>query len=735
MNRARWIKSPEISTIPCFRKNLSLRGEINKAILKITSMGYYRVFIDEKDITSNLFMPGWTSYKNRVQFQEYDITHLLSATSKLDILLAEGWGGSKKIAWPSEEYPYFHPSLIFVLDIFYKNGENEVIISDKNIDVYSSFIMSSSIYDGEVQDTTKECFYVGKAIETNVDSKIVPQEGENIVEGEHIFPRSMFKTPKGELLIDFGQNFTGYINVKIKGKKGEKISFIPGEVLDKDNNFYNENYRAAKSLFSYVLSGNDDDFKPLFSFQGLRYIKLLDYPSDINIDNFEGILVHSDIERRGHFICGNSKINQLYHNVIYGQLSNYLDVPTDCPQRDERLGWLGDAQVFVRTAALNFDVHKFFYKWLHDMILDQHQDGGLEGVIPCVPTCPIQVSAGWGDAGVICPWEIYLAYKDEKLLNDCFPMMKKWVDYVTSQCQKPYIFEREPQYGDWLALDAPYGSYVGSTSFGLVGTAFYAYSVELLIKAGRVLNKDIKEYEILYQNIKNAYQNEYLENGLPKGHKAKLNSSLGKTPYTQTGIALTLHFNLCKEEDKEKLVNALVELINENDDRMTTGFLGTPYLLHALSDNKKIKEAYDLLFQEKNPSWLFSVNHGATTMWEHYDGINENGDFWSKDMNSFNHYAFGAVYDWIFKNAVGITMLKPGYEEIYIKPLIDKRLSFVEGSYLVNGEKIEVKWYFNDDALIYEIEIPHDVKAHVELEDGRKYVLLNGKYTFSVRDR
>jgi len=728
MNNAKWIESPSLETIPCFKKKIILKNEVKKATLKITSMGFYRVMFNKKMITDNVFMPGWTSYLNRVQYQEYDVTLFLKKDTTMDILLSFGWGAAKKMAWPSKEYPYFKPSLIFSLKINYVDGGQEIINSDENIDVYTSYISQSSIYDGEIQNKNKRSKYLGKSILTKINSKIVKQEGEDIVEGEHIIPRRMFRTPKGEIVIDFGQNFTGYINVKIKGKRNEKITFIPAEVLDKDGNFYNENYRSAKSLFSYTLSGKDDDFKPLFSFQGLRYIKLLEYPENITIDAFRGILVHSRLKRVGNFICGNNKINQLYHNIVYGQLSNFLDIPTDCPQRDERLGWLGDAQVFIKTATLNFDVHKFFIKWLHDMKLDQHEDGGVEGVIPIVPTCPIQVSSGWGDAATICPWVIYETYNDKKLLKDLYPMMKKWVDYIGTQCDKPYIFEREPQYGDWLALDATYGSYVGSTSFGLIGTAFYAYSIELLIKAGKVLNIDISSYEELYKKVKDAYQNEFIENGLPKGHKASLNSSLPKTPYTQTGIALTLHFNLCKEEDKEKLVAALVDLIKENDFRMTTGFLGTPYILHALSDNKRVKEAYDLLFQEKNPSWLFSVNNGATTMWEHYDGINEFKEFWSKDMNSFNHYAYGSVYDWIFKNAVGITLVKPNYQEIYIKPLIDKRLGFVDASY----KDIRVKWYFNDSALIYEIEIPKGVKGKIELINSKVYELKEGKYTFSV---
>lgn len=731
MKNSFWITAPSMQTLPCFKKNIKLTNTVKGAILKITAMGFYRAFINGALVTENIFMPGWTSYKNRVQLQEYDVTNMLNGDFTLELYLAEGWGGAKQIAWPSQEYPYFKPALIFELCIEYVNGEKQTVVSDQTIDVYTTHILFSSIYGGEEQDILKEIEYVGKAIKTEISSAIIKQEGEDIIEGEHIHPRRLFKTPKGELVVDFGQNFTGYINVKIKGKRGEKIAFIPAEVLDKEGNFYNENYRAAKSLFSYVLSGNEDDFKPLFSFQGLRYIKLLEYPESISIESFVGILTHSRLKRTGNFICGNAKINQLYHNVIYGQLSNYLDIPTDCPQRDERLGWLGDAQVFCKTAAINYNVHKFFSKWLHDMILDQNEDGGIEGVIPRVPNCPIHVGAGWGDAGAICPWEIYLAYKDVDLLKDCFPMMKKWVDYIEGQCERPYIFEREPQFGDWLALDAAYGSYIGSTSVGLVGTAFFAYSTELVIKAGKVLGEDIGKYELLYESIKKAYQTEYLENGLPKGHIAKLNSSLPKTPYTQTGIVLTLHFNLCEEKDRQGLINALVQLIKENGNRMTTGFLGTPYILHALSNNGRGDLAYDLLFQEKNPSWLFSVNHGATTMWEHYDGINENGEFWSKDMNSFNHYAYGAVYDWIFENAVGIKRLKPKYEEIFINPIIDKRLGFIQGSYLTEWGEISVKWYFNDGALIYEVEIPEHVKATIQLINGRKYTLTTGKTTLS----
>ena len=471
---AKWIKAPMMDSVPSFEQEVVIEENFQKIELDITAMGLYRVYINGKDITTNLFMPGYTSYPHRVQFQNYDLTHLFKVgCNKIEILLGNGWGGAKRFGWMHGNHPYFDPSLIFSFRFIYPNKIEE-FNSSEELDCFTSFIVSSEIYDGEIQNQNLEKKYVGKAIPSDIKTKIVPQVGEDIVEGERIYPKKMFRTPNDELVIDFGQNFTGHIEIKVKGKKDEKVSFVPAEILDKNGNFYNANYRSAKSLFSYHLSGKDDTFKPLFSFQGLRYIKLIDYPNNITKDNFLGIMVHSNIERTGDFICGNELINQLYHNIIYGQLSNYLDIPTDCPQRDERLGWLGDAQVFVRTGAINFNVYKFFEKWLGDMALDQHIDGGIEGVSPVVGGLPIQVSSGWGDAGVICPYEIYRAYGNTAILKQCFEMMEKWVNYVKGRCiNKPFIWDTDPQFGDWCSQDAPYGETVGSTSLPLINTAYF----------------------------------------------------------------------------------------------------------------------------------------------------------------------------------------------------------------------------------------------------------------------
>ena len=730
--KAKWIKALEISTVPCFIKNVEIKSDFKKIILDITAMGFYRVYINNKDITNNLFMPGYTSYKNRVQVQTYDLTSLFNkGNNEIKILLGNGWGGALRFGWMHGNHPYFDPSLIFSLKVKYPDYTDE-IISNEELDCFTSHIISSEIYDGEIQDATRKIEYVGKAVLSDIKTKLVKNIGEDIIEGEKIYPKEIIITPKKEVVVDFGQNFTGNINVIIKGKRGEKISFVPAEILDKDGNFYNANYRSAKSFFSYTLTGNEDNFKPLFSFQGLRYIKLIDYPKDISVNNFVGIMIHSNIERTGFFSCGNELINQLYHNIIYGQLSNYLDIPTDCPQRDERLGWLGDAQVFVRTAAINFNVYTFFLKWLGDMSLDQHEDGGVEGVCPRVGGLPIQVSSGWGDAATICPIEIYNAYGNKEILEESFEMMTKWVDYVNSRCvNKPFIWDTDPQFGDWLSQDAPYGETVGSTLLPLINTAFFYYSTCNVVKAGTILNKDVSKYIELSKNIKAAFINEFIENGKPKGNKALLNYKGERTPYTQTGLSLILHFGLCEEKDKKSLAGLLKDLVVENEMRMTTGFLGTPYILHALSDNGYSDIAYNLLFQERKPSWLYSVLQGATTIWEHWDGIDEDGNIWSEGMNSFNHYAYGAVFDWIFSNTLGIKLLKPGYQEIMIKVIPDKRLGYAQGGIKTKYGTIKVHWYYQKEDIKLELDIPTGVSASVVLKE-KVVKVEGGKYTFTI---
>jgi len=467
-------------------------------------------------------------------------------------------------------------------------------------------------------------------------------------------------------------------------------------------------------------------------------VRLSEFPTEaIDLDAFCAIVVHSDMKRTGYFRCGNEKINQLYHNVIWGQKGNYLDTPTDCPQRDERLGWTGDAQVFARTAAINFNVKKFFTKWLGEMAIEQRPNGGIPEFIPrCKKNRGeyVAVATGWADAACIIPWEIYLAYGDKKLLAEHYPMMRKWIMYLHYTGPEEFLWLGGDHYGDWLAMDHGEDSYKGATSTDLIASAFYANSVALLLKAEKALGYDTAKFEERYRKVVSAFREHYLPNGELRQYPDLNPNGISDPPNeTQTAYALVLKFGLCEEKDRQRFADRLAEMIRENGMRMTTGFLGTPYLLHALTENGHTDVAYELLFQEQNPSWLYSVNHGATTIWEHWNGIKEDGSFWSKDMNSFNHYAYGAVYDWIFGKAVGIEPMDdaPAYREITLAPHPDRRLGFADGSIDTQFGTIRSHWYYKDDVVYYEFTIPAGVTAHLTLPSGRTETLGEGTYHFA----
>lgn len=460
-------------------------------------------------------------------------------------------------------------------------------------------------------------------------------------------PARIFTTPVGETVIDFGQEITGYVEVSLDAHAGDCVELSHAEVLDKHGNFYTENYRAAKAKFLYFCKEGFQTWHPKLTFFGFRYIRVDQFPGGakaVRPDNFTAVVVCSDLQRTGFLSSSNPLLNKLFDNIIWGQKGNFVDVPTDCPQRDERLGWTGDAQVFIRTACYNFDTETFYRKWLADLAADQYPDGHVDHVIPAILENQ-KTSAAWGDAACVCPWELYQAFGDADILRSQFNSMKKWVGYITSSTTTKNLWTGGEHYGDWLGLDAPSGSYKGSSDEDLIASAFYAHSTELVIAAGKVLGEDVSEYEALYADIVTAFQQTW-----PVYH-------------TQTECILAAHFHLAK--DCQAAADQLAKLVTDCGIQLKTGFVGTPYLLHVLSDYGYASLAWSLLLRENYPSWLYPVTKGATTIWEHWDGIMENGDFWTRDMNSYNHYAYGAVADWVYGNAAGIRPLDdcPGYEK------------------------------------------------------------------------
>lgn len=717
---AKWIKPKEDmgEVVPVFYYNFSTTKKIRNATLAMTAMGVYEAMLNGERVSDYVLAPGWTDYYHRLQYQSYDVTKQLKKENNLEILVGKGWYRGR-IGW-FEAAPDSYQGklrqcpcgLLAQLEIVYADGSREVIVTDDNWRVKESQIRFSEIYDGEHYDAS----FISEETEGVVCfdgpwDTLISQEGEKIKEQERMHTSTLFVTPKGETVIDFGQEVTGYIEVTVDAKAGEEVRLSFAEVLDKDGNFYTENYRTAKCDYHYICCDGKQTYHSHLTFYGFRYVRVDAFPGGVSAvkpENFTAIVVHSELKRTGYLSCSEPLLNKLFDNVIWGQKGNFLDVPTDCPQRDERCGWTGDAQVFVKTAALNYDVEKFFAKWLGDMASGQREDGRVGHVVPDILQSD-KDSAAWGDAATICPWELYLAYGNCENLAKQYDCMKNWVKYITNATEDAYLWTGGWHYGDWLALDAPYGSYTGSTRFEFISSAFYAYSTELVIKAGNALDEDVTYYEELHQKIVNKFRETYPEYT------------------TQTECVLALQFGLA--EDKTVTAKQLVDMIISCGRHLETGFVGTPYLLHVLSDNGYTELAYDLLLRKEYPSWLYPVTKGATTIWEHWDGIREDGEFWNTDMNSYNHYAYGSVTDWVYTKAAGIQTVEeyPGYERVYFAPQPDERLEWLKASVETRRGLVSSSWKKQDGIWRYDIVTP--VPSTIVIEN-KTYEVTAGRYCF-----
>ena len=723
---AKWIQ-PVVDTgdaAPVYGKNftLSRREQIVNAKLFLTALGVYEARLNGRRVGDFVLAPGWTAYYKRLQYQEYDVTGLLNAENSLTVLVGKGWYRSHMPGFQSSPYQEGlsrRPAgLLAQLEITYQDGIREVLTTDESWTVSESNVRFSEIYDGEIYDASylpamdgKVCCFEGPW------DTLIPQQGEEIREQERITGAKLITTPKGETVIDFGQEVTGYVEATLEAEAGDVLDLSFAEVLDKEGNFYTENYRSAKAQYRYTCREGRQTYKPKLTFWGFRYIRVNSFPGGTEKaapECFTAIAVHSDMKRTGRLTCSNSNLNRLFDNIVWGQKGNFLDVPTDCPQRDERLGWTGDAQVFSRTACLNYDAEKFFTKWLADLAADQREDGCVGHVIPDLLQAP-QASAAWGDAAVICPWEVYLAYGNPAILENQFDSMKKWVDYITSATTTPNLWTGGTHYGDWLGLDAPSGSYKGSTREEFIASAFYAHAASLVVKAGKVLGRDVSAYEALHNQILEAFRKAYPD------YK------------TQTECVLAAHFGLAV--DCQAAADQLAEMVKKCGTKLQTGFVGTPYLLHVLSDYGYAELAYSLLLREEYPSWLYPVTKGATTIWEHWDGIMENGDFWSSDMNSYNHYAYGAVADWVYSVAAGIKTVEeaPGYAKVRIAPVPDPRLDWLKASLHTRHGMVRSQWKKQEDLWRYEITTP--VEAEVVIAGESRMVTPGTWYFYSPVER
>lgn len=635
MLKANWIQpSYNMDKVcPLFRKDFCIDKQVASATLSVTALGVYEATLNNHRVGDFIMAPGWTSYHNRIQVQKYDVSELLCEDNVLILELAEGWFWRLKKNQPK--------AIISELHIVYTDGTEEYLGTDESWLVAESNLRFCHLYDGVKYDATHNPVFdtEAKIASDNSQKLLIAQEGEIVKEQERLGVKEIIITPKGETVLDFGQNMTGYLEITVDAKRGDEISFSFGEILDNDGNFYNANYRNAKALYKYTCKDSLQTYKPNLTFYGFRYVRVDSYPTEIKPENFTAIVVHSDMKRTGFIESSDPLLNQLFSNIVWGQKGNFLDIPTDCPQRDERFGWTGDAQVFIRTASYNYNVLKFFKKWLGDVKAEQYENGGVPDFIPSIYPRKPRFSTAWSDAIAICTWQCYLTYGNTEIIENLFEPVRKWVDYITKNTTKTNLWFGGDHYADWLELGGKEGECKGPTRDDLVASAYYANSVNLLVKMGKVLGYDVSTYEELHKNIRSAFIKEFRDDFK-----------------TQTEHIMALQFELT--DNPQKVADSLATLIKKDGDKIQTGFVGTPYILHVLSRYGYSELAYTLLLRREYPSWLYPISKGATTIWEHWDGIKPNGDIWPVSMNSYNHYAYGAVGDWMYGVMAGINTVE-----------------------------------------------------------------------------
>jgi alpha-L-rhamnosidase len=728
--KANWIEMEgdtlRYSPSPHFRKEFQTTKTVATARIYVTSHGFYELQLNGKKVGDQVLTPGWTSYGKRLQYQVYDVTNmLLKGNNAIGVVLGDGWYRGT-LAWGNNWAIYGNRlGVLFQLKITYTDGSESMVISDETWKASNDgAIRMNDIYNGETFDATKKLTgwnnpgYDDKnwqhvKIGNYNNGNLIASEGFPIRKIQEIKPVKIFRTPKGKLIADMGQNMVGWLRLKVSGNKGTVVTLKHAEVLDKYGEFYTTNLRAAKCQLTYTLAGTGEElYEPRFTFMGFRFVEISGFPGELTADNLTGVVVHSDMPVTGSYECSNPLINQLQHNIQWGQKGNFVDVPTDCPQRDERLGWTGDAQAFCRTAAFNMDVSSFFTKWLKDIAADQKPGGEVPDVIPDIldkqNATTSQPSAGWGDVAVIAPWTMYTVYGDKHFLENQYTSMKAWVEYIRKKAGDSYIWRDGSKYGDWLFYHPPVNNHTepdGYTDHDFIATAFYAYSTSILAEAAKALNKtdDAKMYADLFNKIKGVFINEYVT----KAGRVGTNS--------QTSYVLALKFNLLPENLRAKAAEFLVNDIKSRNNHLSTGFLGTPYLCHVLSDNGYTDTAYDLMLQESYPSWLYPVKMGATTIWERWDGEKTDSTFQDPGMNSFNHYAYGAIGDWMYRVSAGIETMGPGYKHIIIQPHPTEKLAYSRATFESSYGTIASGWERKEGKLIIKVRVPANTSATIIL--------------------
>lgn len=715
---------------PYVRHEFSVDKPVRAARVYATARGLYELFIDGKRVGHDVFDPGFTDYRHRIQYQTFDVTSLLSpGNHAIGAILGDGWYCGH-VGWGGRNNYGKQAMGLFQLELEHPDGSRETIASGLDWTVATGPILSSDMMMGEQYDARKElkgwnrAVYHGSGWEPVYVEDLTPEpvlearSSEPVAVWHELHPRSISEPKPGQFVFDLGQNMVGWARLKVQGKAGDKVTLRFAEMLNPDGTIYTTNLRKAAATDEYTLKGGDaETYEPSFTFHGFRYVEVTGYPGTPTADAITGMVAGSAMPVTGSFECSNALVNQLQHNIYWGQRGNYLSIPTDCPQRDERLGWMGDAEVFIRTATFNCDVAAFMTKWMNDVQDGQSPEGGFADVSP-----RIYVGDGapaWGDAGVIVPWAIYEAYGDKRILERHDNAMKKWVDYIHSF--NPNLIwqnHRNNDYGDWLNIDA-------ETQKDLLATAFFAHSTDIVARTAALLGRaeDANKYRQLFEGIRAAFQKEYIS---PDGSmKAD----------TQTAYLLALGFDLMPQELSPAAAKLLVDnIMNKRHGHLSTGFLGVRLLNPVLTSMGYTDVAYKLLLNDTFPSWGYSIRQGATTIWERWDGYTKEKGFQDPGMNSFNHYSLGSVGEWIYSVVGGIRSSSPGYGTIEINPIPGGGITWAKTRYESIRGPIACSWS-TVKGFSMDVTIPSNTTAlvFVPAASGDR-VTIDGKPASSVPD-
>lgn len=710
-------------------------GTVASAVLYVAALGVYEPTLNGQPVTLSVLNPGWTAYEWRRQYQQFDVTQLLASKNELSFVVGNGWWRGN-LGFTGADVNYGTDiGVQAALEITYSNGRTQRIVTDQTWSAALSNITANSLYNGQSVDyrLPKEAAQL-RTVDTP-PGELVPQAGPLVKRHEVLAPVRIFSSPSGRTLVDFGQNLVGWLRFRVTGPEGTRITIRHAEVLE-NGELGIRPLRGAHATDSLILSGGEDFFEPTFTFHGFRYVEISGWPGELSKDDVEAVVVHSDLRRTGYFECSSELVNQLMSNVIWGQKGNFLDIPTDCPQRDERLGWTGDIAAFAPTAAFNYDVADFLHKWLLDLLAETR---ARSGAVPVVVPDPLKYAAFpegseqnemvkdtgataiWGDAAVWVPEALWHAYGDRERLAASYPAMVLHTDLVQKSLSPNGLWDTGFQFGDWLDPDAPADDPAAAKADpSVVATACAYRTAKFTAETAALLgySADAERYQQMADDLKAAFSRAYVS---PDGTI---------TSDCTTVYSLALHFGLLEDDLRAAAGRRLSQLVQDSGYTVTTGFAGTPYITWALTETGHVADAYRLLLQTECPSWLYPVTMGATTVWERWDSMLPDGSINPGEMTSFNHYALGAVADWLYQVVAGIQPAEPGFAAIRIAPVPGPGLDWAKATVETRRGTVSSSWRRDDNGFELEVTTPEGIPAEIVLPGGATHRVAGGTHSF-----